>query len=144
MKCIKRTRTRCECDFCGKKNWSVGHMRKHELYCTKNPNRICRVCKLVGNEQKPIDTLIATLPALTSYEDEWGNVVYADGSCDLINSALPALRDLCENCPACIMSALRQKGIHVRVVTDFDYSEEMKSLFSEINTFQHEYECRIY
>ena len=30
MKTWKITRTRCECDFCGKRNWSPARMVKHE------------------------------------------------------------------------------------------------------------------
>jgi hypothetical protein len=31
-----------QCDFCGKRNLSGGHMKAHEKHCTANPDRICR------------------------------------------------------------------------------------------------------
>ncbi len=33
MKVKKMTRTRCECDFCGKKNWSIGHIGEATCPC---------------------------------------------------------------------------------------------------------------
>ena len=133
MKCAKMTRTRCECDHCGKKNWSIGHMRKHERHCTKNPNRECRVCKMVEGEQKPIAELLALLPQPVSWEDEYGFVVFHEDTKTNVNAALPGLRDACNDCPGCILAALRQKGIPVPLATDFDFSKEMKSLWSDIN-----------
>jgi len=129
----KSMRSRCECEHCGKKNWSIGHMRNHELHCTKNPDRECRVCKMVEGEQKPIAELTALLPNLASWRDEYDNINYAEGSRESVNAALKALRDACDNCPACILAALRQKGIMVPLVTDFDFTKEVKSLWSEIN-----------
>jgi len=138
MKCTKRMRTRCECDYCGKKNWSVGHMRKHEKHCTKNPERECRVCKMVEGEQKAIAALMAVLPEPTTLhiEGEYDSKTYIDGAEKRLNESLPALRDLCDNCPACILAALRQKGILVPMATDFDFTNEMKSIWAEINQHQ--------
>ena len=132
MTCVKMTWTRCTCDHCGKKNWSKGLMRKHEMHCTKNPNRECRVCKMVEGEQKPIAELLALLPETASWEDEYGFVVYHEDTTKNVNAALPLLRDACEGCPACILSALRQKGIPVPLATDFDFTKEMKSLWNDI------------
>ena len=113
-------------------------MRKHELHCTKNPDRECRVCKMVEGEQKPIAELVALLPDVVSHEDDYGNVEYHEGTIELLNAALPKLRDACTNCPACIMAAIRQKGIHVHEATDFDFTKEMQSLWGTINQRQNE------
>ncbi len=51
----------------------------------------------------------------------------------LVNAALPALREATENCPACILAALRQRGIPVPSVNGFNFTEEMKSVWSDIN-----------
>jgi len=32
------------CDFCNKRGLSKGHMLNHELHCTLNPDRECRMC----------------------------------------------------------------------------------------------------
>jgi len=132
-------RTKCECDHCGKKNWSVGHMRKHEAHCTMNPQRSCRMCERIDAEQKTITELVSLLPDVHSWKDEYENVVYEDGATELLNAALQPLRDACDNCPACILSAIRQKGIHVGIVTDFNYSEEAKSAWSETHNESQQY-----
>ena len=133
MKCVKMTRTRCTCDYCGKKNWSPSHMSKHELHCTKNPNRECRVCKMVEGEQKPIADLLALLPEPVSWVDKYGVLVFHEDTMKNINAALPSLRSACQDCPACILAAPRQKGIPVSMATDFNFTREMKSLWDEIN-----------
>jgi len=139
MKTRKAMRTRCECDFCGKKNWSVGHMREHELHCTKNPNRECRVCKMIECNQKPIAELMAMLPDPTTYDYE-GEIIqddHNDGEASRLtndsNAALKELRELCESCPGCIMAAFRQRGIPLPLVTHFSFTNEMKWLWDEIN-----------
>ena len=93
------TRTRCTCDYCGKKNWSKGHMKNHELHCTKNPNRECRVCKMVEGIQKPIAGLMALLPTPVSWKDKYGHTEYEKVTVANINAALPALREACDDCP---------------------------------------------
>ena len=111
-------------------------MRKHELHCTKNPLRECRVCKMVAGEQKPIAELLALLPKPVSREDEYGFVVFNKDTTENVNAALPSLRDACENCPACIIAALRQKGIPVPLATDFDFKREMGSIWNDINEYK--------
>ena len=124
---------RYTCDFCGKKGYSKGHMRKHELHCTKNPDRECRVCKMVEGEQKPLAVLLGLLPTPIEVEDEYGFRQFDAGTTESVNEALKGLRDACDSCPACIMAALRQKGIPVPMATDFNFSAEMKSLWADIN-----------
>jgi len=145
MKTTKRVRTRCECDYCGKKNWSIGAMRKHELHCTKNPDRECRVCKMVEGTQKPIAELMALLPDIELPENIAGVKCCERADMDLIESSMKGLRDACENCPACIMAALRQKGIPVPLVESFDFTREMKSIWNDINEAKREDEgCYYY
>lgn len=55
MRRVKRWRYYC--DFCKKVGGSAGHMKTHELHCTGNPDRICRMCKLANLEQKPIGSI---------------------------------------------------------------------------------------
>jgi hypothetical protein len=128
---------RYECDFCHKRGLSASHMAKHESSCTMNPNRKCRVCAMgwgqhAPNErdQKPIAELIALLPDPKDFAE--------DGALSALlkrqtNKVLPQLRAACDNCPACIMAALRQRGIPVPLATDFNFTEEMKAIWSDIN-----------
>ena len=122
-----------KCDFCGKKGYSKGHMRNHELHCTKNPDRECRVCKMVDGAQKPMADLLAVLPVPIQWEDEYGSKHYHVDTEAQVNAAVKELRELCDGCPACIMAALRQKGIPVPLATEFDFTKEMKSLWDDIN-----------
>lgn len=72
------------CDFCKKSGAAGGHIAKHERGCTKNPGRECGMCKIAKLEQKPVAELLAALN---------------DGG-------LPAVTELAQHCPACILSAI--------------------------------------
>jgi hypothetical protein len=113
------------CDFCRKTGGSKSHMQRHENSCTLNPNRECRVCRMLFLTQKPIADLMALLPQWTL--EHAAAFQYCDA-----NVALPALREACGNCPACIMAALRQKRIPVPVATDFDFTGEMKAIWKKV------------
>ena len=136
------------CDFCGKKGLSSGHMRKHERHCTKNPERICRMCKTLGVEQRPIADLTAILPDPAEYatEDEWGWSGYNDRLFTDTDAVMPKLKDLVSDCPMCVMAALRQKGIPVNKVKSFDYKKEITGIWKMIkdeeeNTRSLVYDC---
>ena len=98
---IKKKMWRYYCEFCGKGGCSSSHMRKHEKHCTLNPDRNCGFCEAEGNHPQPMDQLIPT-----------------------ITHELLGLRKASKNCPACILSALRQSG-HIDAF-DFDYQAETK------------------
>lgn len=84
---------RYECDFCSKRGLSSGHMSTHEKRCTANPNRVCRMHLNYEHPQVPTLDLIA---CLRSSEADHG---------------LAKLRQLSDNCPMCILAAIRQSGI---------------------------------
>lgn len=86
------------CDYCKKQGGSASHISRHEKRCTMNPDRECGVCDLLGVAQ------------------------------DCANKCLKWLREACDNCPACILAAIRQRGIPVPMVTDFDWTDEMKAV----------------
>ena len=95
-------------------------MKKHEAGCTMNPNRVCGMCRVAGIEQQPIQELINAL---------------GDGT------NLSKLRDLSENCPACILAAIRQSrvfcyddgGLGKDNSAAFNYKAEKESLWKDIN-----------
>lgn len=130
MRIVKRNRYYC--DFCKKAGGSGGHIAKHERSCTKNPNRICKVCGLLEVQQVPIADLKALLPQCKAtdfgFEDDASSTVE-----NLVRIALPRLREKAHNCPACIMAALRQSGIPVPLAKDFNFTNEMKDIWQEIN-----------
>lgn len=78
-------RWRHYCDHCNKALGTKPSMVKHEARCTANPDRTCTMCEIQGVIQK-------TMPELLS--------AYAIG--------FNALREACNDCPACTLAAIRQ------------------------------------
>lgn len=82
------------CEHCGKHNLSAASIAQHEKHCTKNPERLCRMCKASGGQQLSIAELAACIDI--SLPDE----------------GLSRLHEKAGNCPACILAALLQCGAH--------------------------------
>lgn len=130
-----------QCDFCGKKNYSAGHMRKHEMRCTKNPNRECGYCNLMEEAPVNMSKLLILLPDPEKFkrvEHEFENFerISYPGLEEASNEALVKLREVASNCPACILAALRQKNIIVPLVTNFNFSDECQRVWSDFNADQ--------
>ena len=130
------------CDFCNRAGLSAGHMRSHEKHCTMNPARECRVCKLVDGGRyadfvmPPLADLVQMLPdpALFKRTYEGTTVEYFDASLDEVAGAvLSELRAAAGGCPACILAAIRQRGIPVPMVEKFSFADEMKEIWNGIN-----------
>lgn len=123
------------CDHCKKQGGSASRMSRHEKRCTLNPNRECGVCDLLGVAQERMRNLAPILPDPAQYgdTDELGRISYDEALTDCANKCLKWLREACDNCPACIMAAIRQRGIPVPMVTEFDWSKEMKAVWAEVN-----------
>ena len=132
----KALRWRYYCDFCKKAGNSAFHMKGHEEGCTMNPNRKCRMCDFVAGAQEPIEKLMALLPDPKAFESKYEgtDIVCFKGLEEAVAAALPALRGATENCPACIMAALRQKGIPVPCAEGFNFTKECKSIFEDVNS----------
>lgn len=112
----KRMTWRFSCDFCGKASCSGGHIARHERHCTKNPNRVCRMCARVGEQQPAISALMDSV--------EWGPMAGFD---DVDELRIGKLRAVSHNCPACILAALRQVTTpdgDVGTGGDFKFNEE--------------------
>lgn len=141
MRSKRIVRTRYYCGFCEaagrlKGFWTKPRAERHERGCTANPNRVCGLCaevaELVGgkSEQKPISELVAVL------------------SEDKLNYGFADLRDAANNCPACILAALRQTPIRDGMSTqdwwewmsqfDFDFKRELDSFWAEQNNAKFE------
>jgi len=120
------------CDFCNRGMLSAGGMRNHEKHCTKNPDRACKVCSLIGGYTATMNELIAILPSSAAYHADYSNndlyrKLYVE-----TEEAMPKLREATDNCPACIMAALRQANIPVPMVESFNFTTEMKTIFKEV------------
>ena len=125
------------CDFCGKGGCSKGHMATHEKHCTMNPNRKCRMHKFTLETEEDsfdpnMDTLLSILPNPEWIEDEWGGLTLYAFSQEEITKSMDELRERADNCPACILSVLRQKGIDGEMV-GFDFKKEKMEMFSGYN-----------
>ena len=94
-------------------------MANHEKRCTMNPNRECRVCEYAKGDDTRTD-LAAAISMLPR------------GDWEKARPLVPALREATGNCPACILAALRQANIPCSSV-DYDYKDEMRSLWSSVN-----------
>jgi len=121
------------CEYCGKGGCSAGAMSKHEKHCTMNPNRECRMCEIMGEAQPDMSKLLAMLPTGESFkkEDGFGSYSYPglDGA---VNEIMPTLLEITNNCPMCIFSILRQRGL-LPMYQGFNLNEELKKFWAEIN-----------
>lgn len=138
---IRKKVWRYYCEFCKKSGCSGGHIKKHELHCTLNPNRECGLCSIMGEESAKIDILLNILPNPEPYKkpDEFGWFEWPGLAAD-VEKAMPELREKTQGCPACILAALRQKGIPVPLVTSFDYKKESAERLHDINEAAYEAE----
>lgn len=102
---------RYKCDFCKKSGCSSGHLKRHEMSCTANPNRVCKMCNFLGNEQSPLTELIA--------------IASAKGDC-----WMDKLRSAANECPACMLATLRQSNPTDELYT-FDFKAEMQRCFND-------------
>ena len=125
------------CDFCKKANLQKRAMFLHEKHCTMNPNRTCRLCeKINGGHGKEMNELLEILPDPANVNSITWHLDNHEEYYSIINDfnseltlAMPKLREATDNCPICIMAALRQKKISVPSVEDFKYKEEVQAVF---------------
>jgi len=86
-------RPRYYCDHCDKGNGSPSAMKRHEAGCTMNPKRVCGMCRMLAEEGGPE-------PAPP--RDELLRILDAQG--------FKAMCEAANDCPACILSALRARN----------------------------------
>lgn len=131
---------RFKCDFCGKNMRQKKAMVRHEIGCTMNPHRECRLHEYATGG-----------PCLVSAQ-YLADVLMSHKSDS--DHGLKPLRDHCDNCPACILAAIRLSGFcagtgkegHIedgQYVSDyvepligkeqFDFKAELASMWSEVN-----------
>jgi hypothetical protein len=127
--------TRYACDFCEKKGYSLGAMRRHEAHCTLNPNRGCRMCEAAGDWPAPTpDELAAVVALVPKYENFTAEDVFFRGKAqDDLKVVWPEIVERLHDCPACIMAALRQAGFPVPAVDWWNYTDACKEFWKPIN-----------
>ena len=102
------------CDYCKKSGGASYAMQQHEISCTGNPLRYCKMCKLLQLEQKPMIELLKTIPI------EYKGIAVPE-----------ALQQITNNCPVCIFAALRQSGSISYV--EFDLKTEIQQTWKDMN-----------
>lgn len=123
------------CDFCKKSLLKRPAMEKHEAHCTANPNRKCRMCALIGEAPvAPAGELAKMLtprPAFLygSELEAWRAIVLPQ---------FVALRERTNDCPACMLAALRQAGVHSNDV-EWDFKASAQSFMDEFHKEQSPY-----
>jgi hypothetical protein len=153
-------RWRYYCDHCKKVSGLRSAMEKHEKGCTLNPARDCGICGFLCTGGAALADLLALLPDPKAFVIhhpadkfyngiEWDEIEASDqpdddALRDAVHAVLPKLREMTENCPACILAALRQKGIPVPVITDFNWATEFKEAQGRMNEHREEQEGRHY
>lgn len=116
-----RTVKRYTCDFCKKSNCSSFSIKTHEKHCTLNPKRICRMCNAMQEGQSEMKDLIALVPKPDSTQ-----------VCPSLNVSAE-LRDKANDCPICILAAIRQAEIPVHYFSGFDFKKECSEQWAQIN-----------
>ena len=126
----KRQTWQYRCDFCGKRGLSASHMTVHERHCTANPNRICRFhLRFAGGHPEKSAGEMASL--FSSLKPNYG---------------MSDVRAAAEECPVCILAAIRQSGIQKwdgdpespDVDLKFDFKAEMKTAWDAINDAEYQ------
>lgn len=137
------------CDFCRKGGCSAFAARSHELHCTLNPKRECRICKNAGTTNKGLKYLIVLarndLEELKSLDEE---LQPASTPEEVVNRMM----DAAEYCPMCVFAAIRQSGMNkyvtdegtLRVVREplpFDLKKELEKFWKEQNEYDYQREA---
>lgn len=98
-----------------------------------NPNRKCRMCEAMGENQAELKDLIQILPDYKKYtEGSLVGYMTDDPICKDVAAALPLLRDKANECPVCIMASLKQAHLPPHTAQDFKYKEEMSAIWNDI------------
>ena len=126
------------CDFCKKAGCRKDAIVKHELHCTANPHRKCRMCDVLDQHQPDLAMLVSLLPNPEKYrqvETMMGfDSVSFPGLSVAFESVLPKLRDSAGECPVCILAAIRQAGLGGYLDSNsFDYKKEVAEVWKDIN-----------
>lgn len=111
------------CDHCRKGGCGKAAMAKHELHCSRNPNRVCRMCIREDMEQKPIGVLVDALVGRATVDE---------------------LRKVANGCPACMLAA-RIALLHSGEIGEddgvpyVDFAAESARFWADVHQGEREY-----
>jgi hypothetical protein len=136
-------------------------MSKHEKRCTLNPDRVCGVCAFCsGDDQAKMSDLLAILPKADPARIKWPDMKCGmDGECtqesiekedavkayraelrEQVLAVWKALEEAANDCPACILAAIRQAGV-APVVDWWKFKDALKSAMDDANQARMERNC---
>lgn len=116
------------CDFCGKHRLTINSIENHEKHCTLNPNRECGMCGEKANYKKEIEFVNRNYKILISKRDK--KTYGIEGTyCENFRNKIKKLKERID-CPACVLSILRQSKID-NVYFEYDYKEEAEKWWQE-------------
>lgn len=103
--------TRYSCEFCRRVAYKRPTMAAHESGCTNNPNRICKLCERIGEEQTALEILLENAGQV----DE--------------------LRKVANGCPACMLTGVRayNKDAEEDQFAWIDYKAEHERYWGDVN-----------
>lgn len=121
------------CDFCKKSGCSSYWIKQHEERCTMNPNRECGMCTFTLGiyDKEKLEEAKKILEPYKGLHSEYNEGYYTEAI--LPDDITKKLRELVEDCPACIMAALRQSNIEVAAMRGFNFDQESKNMLAERN-----------
>ena len=148
---MKKRVWRYYCSFCGKGGCSGGHIKHHEDHCTMNPMRKCGMCEYTGVDNVSIIDLLKALkvdiieykkthPFNKSQTIDSVNLKGEHETFELITQysiSLNNLESVSDNCPACMLAAIRQAKMHRHI--EYDFKKEKESFWSCYDDSQREY-----
>ena len=116
MKAIKRWKYYC--DFCKKSGGNKGVIVAHERSCTNNPNRVCKMCEVIGDPQPDLPEMIRivqdAVASHTTYHESspLTGLEFMKIYRWVDNREKEVLDNLWEitDCHVCILAALSQSG----------------------------------
>ena len=150
-----------KCDFCGKRGLSASAMSKHEKRCTMNPGRVCGVCAFCsGDDQAKMADLLAILPTADTARIKWPDMKFGrDGEWteestekedavkayraelrEQVRAVWAALGEAANDCPACILAAIRQSGV-APVVDWWKFKDVQKLAMDDANQARMDRNC---
>lgn len=142
----KRKAWRYKCDFCKKSGCNSSAIRRHEASCTFNPNRICRMCPLVPNEQRPLAEMLSEVGDCSAAihwkpdgDEDGFSVIHQSAT----SEALERIRKAAGGCPACMMTIIKALTKNEGWFDGFDFKKERDAMFKEDNSWREEIQSQM-
>lgn len=135
--------TRYKCDYCEKRGGQKPAMARHEGHCTMNPARSCGMCEIIDEGGSiPLAELIEIM------DKRWALLVFDEyhfmtNHDEVTNGLLDELRNKTNNCPACILAAIRQGLGDDKTPwffdSRFDFKKEGNEIMKQFYEDQHDH-----